>query len=101
MAKPVAQVINTVCALDDMRVETAEGLFLGHVFDLRCSWRPGGGGRPAIDEIIYGATGLLERVGFRPTEPRSIPWSAVQSIQDKVIVVRSDRALQRERTTAR
>jgi sporulation protein YlmC with PRC-barrel domain len=88
MGKPTAKVIDTICSLDGMRIETADGLFLGHLFDLRCSWSPGASA-PALEEIIYSMRGLLERIGLRQAKPRSLPWSAVQSIQGRVIVVRA------------
>ncbi|HEX6707122.1 MAG TPA: hypothetical protein VF169_20360 [Albitalea sp.] len=87
MAGPAADGLSTACALEMMRVQTRDGRFLGHVFDLRCDWQPGQRNPPLIGEIIFGRRGLLERVGLRHVRPDSLPWSAVESVQGGVIVV--------------
>jgi hypothetical protein len=86
MAGASSKVLSTACGVDLMRVETAGGRFLGHVFDLQCPWVAGAEPRP-VDEIIYGRAGLLERVGLRERRPDSLPWSAVIELRGKVIVV--------------
>ena len=92
MVRAAAEVLNTACSLALMRVETADGRFLGHVFDLRCHWAPGQTRAPHIEEIIYGRSGLLERVGMVERRPSSVPWSAVKEIRDHTIVVDESKA---------
>lgn len=86
MAGPSAEVvIDSACTAQTLRVARADGRDLGRVFDLRCDWRPRG--PTHIDEIIYGRTGLLERVGLREREPDSVAWSAVREVRGRTIVV--------------
>ncbi|MFL6662999.1 MAG: PRC-barrel domain-containing protein [Rhizobacter sp.] len=87
MDRQATDVLNTACSFELLRVHTSDGRFLGHVFDLRCNWRPGQDEGPVVDEIIYGRLGLLERVGLRRRKPDSVPWSAVLRVEGKVIVV--------------
>jgi hypothetical protein len=85
MAGPVAEVlIGSACAAQTMHLVDGAGHRLGRVFDLRCDWRPGA---TEIDEIIYGRTGLLERVGLRERRPASVRWSALRRIDGRAIVV--------------
>jgi hypothetical protein len=73
-----------------MRVETEGGRFLGHVFDLRSRGEPEYGAprdERVVTEIIYGRTGLFERLGLTQAEPKTISWKAVKAIRgDKIIV---------------
>jgi hypothetical protein len=86
MAGPAAQVLKSACAAQTLHVEAEDdGRALGHVFDLRCDWQPGAATH--VDELIYGRTGLLERVGLREQPPDSLPWSAVRGLRGKAIVV--------------
>jgi sporulation protein YlmC with PRC-barrel domain len=87
MAKSTADVLSTACAMARMRVETADGRRLGHVFDLRCRPADDGSATLVIDEIIYGEQGLLERLSLRRTTPRSVHWYLVEAIRGDVIVV--------------
>jgi len=68
-------------------VQTRDGTFLGHVFDLRCRWDKSAAGASIVEEIIYGRIGLAERLGFQVSKPDSVPWSRVTEISDRVIVV--------------
>ena len=95
MAQQAADGLSTACGIELMRVQTRDGRFLGHVFDLRCGWRPGQRGAPVVGEIVFGRRGLLERVGLRQVRADSLPWSAVESVQDGVIVVVDDRKAKR------
>jgi sporulation protein YlmC with PRC-barrel domain len=72
--------------MEGLRVETADGRLLGHVFELRCRWRDSAS-VPVIDSIIFGQIGFLQRVGFRRLRPRSVPWRKVQAIRGDVIVL--------------
>ena len=78
----------TVCALDAQRLVAEDGRRLGRLFDLGCRWQPGDE-HSAIDELVYGRTGLLERVGLVHERPPSVPWSAVRRIEPRAIVVSS------------
>ena len=95
MAEAASRRLITACALDLMRVETADGRRLGHVFDLRCE--TGSGKVPTVTAIVYGEHGLLERLGLRRARPTVVPWTRVRSIGDRVIVVDDDAASARDR----
>ena len=87
MAREAADVLNRACRIELMRVETEGGEHLGRVFDLRCSWQPGLA-QPVVDEIVFGRTGLMERLGVPVRRPDSLPWADVVEVRDHVIVVR-------------
>jgi sporulation protein YlmC with PRC-barrel domain len=91
MGRQAAEGLNSACDLDLLRVVTTDGRHLGHVFDLRCDWRPGQDHAPVVDELVYGRVGLAERLGLTHRKPQSIPWSAVERIEGKVVVVSADR----------
>lgn len=91
MAQRTAEILTTACGMELMRVETADGKLLGHVFDLRCRWRADKGGAPRLEELVLGPTGLLERIGLRRAKPSSVHWHRVESMQGNVIVVATNR----------
>jgi sporulation protein YlmC with PRC-barrel domain len=86
MAQAPAKVLNTASPLELMRVETVDGKQLGHLFDLRCQWRTGQSA-PVLTEIVCGRRGLLEHLGLRDAHPTTVPWTAVQAIEGRVITV--------------
>jgi len=88
VAEAASRRLTTACALDLMRVRTADGRELGHVFDVRCD--TAGGRQPTVTAIVYGKRGLLERLGLRHARPASLPWAQVRSIGGRVIVVDDD-----------
>jgi sporulation protein YlmC with PRC-barrel domain len=90
MDRQAAEGLNSACDLDLLRVVTTDGRRLGHVFDLRCSWQPGQDDAPTVDEVVYGRTGLAERLGLTHRKPQSVPWSAVERIEGRVLVVSAD-----------
>ena len=96
MAGKAADVLNTACAIDLMRIESEAGHLLGHVFDLRCRWQAGDRQSP-IDEIIFGRLGLLERLGLDERKPDAVRWSAVKSLRDGVIVIADEAAPKRRK----
>src|SRR5206468_1602210 len=96
MAGQAADVLNTACAIDLMRIESESGRLLGHVFDLRCRWTPGEPQSP-IDEIIFGRLGLLERIGLAERRPDGVRWSEVKALRDGVIIVADQAAPTRRR----
>jgi len=74
----------TASRMESLQVQDGEGRKLGHVFDLACPWTPGEKASP-IDELIFGTTGLLERVGLLKRKPASVPWSLVREVAAKAI----------------
>lgn len=80
-------VIESACAAQTMYLVDGAGRRLGRVFDLRCDWRPGERGTTCVDEVIYGRTGLLERVGLRERRPDSVRWSALRGVEGRALVV--------------
>ena len=86
MAQASAKVLNTASRLGRMRVETVDGKQLGQLFDLRCQWRHGQSA-PVVTELVCGRRGLLEQLGLRNAHPTTVPWTAVQSIEERVITV--------------
>jgi sporulation protein YlmC with PRC-barrel domain len=83
------KVVTTASTLEFMRVETVDGDFLGHVFDIRCRWEKDANELPILEAIVYGRRGLLERVGLRGVRPRTMPWNLVEAIHGDVIIVRA------------
>ena len=88
MAEAASRHLTTACALDLMRVRTADGRQLGHVFDVRCDTADGR--QPTVTAIVYGKRGLLERLGLRHARPAWLPWARVRSIEGRVVVVDDD-----------
>ena len=88
MAEAASRRLTTAAALELMRVRTADGRELGHVFDLRCETDRGKA--PVLSAIVYGERGLLERLGLRHSPPTVVPWARVRSIEGRVIVVADD-----------
>lgn len=88
MGEATSRRLTTACALELMRLRTADGKALGHVFDVRCDTRPGK--PPTVTAIVYGKRGLLEHLGLRHARPASLPWTRVRSIEGRVIVVDDD-----------
>jgi sporulation protein YlmC with PRC-barrel domain len=97
--------MKTLSRLKFLRVVTEDGQFLGHVFDFRSrdgkeqrkSPKQAGAGR-AVDELIYGRKGFLERLGFSEPGVQTIPWSAVVKMHDdRLIVALNKRPAQRSR----
>ena len=88
MAEPTSRRLTTACALERMRLRTADGCDLGHAFDLRCA--TGTGKLPTVTAVIYGRRGLLERLGLRHARPTFVSWARVRSIEGRVIVVDDD-----------
>ncbi len=87
MAEALAGRVNGACALQGLRIETTDGRALGHVHDLRCSWRPGQAEPPIVEAVVFGRRGLLQRLGFQQRDADTVPWSAVRSIAHGVVVV--------------
>jgi hypothetical protein len=85
MAERPAEILTTACGMELLRVETADGRFLGHVFDLRCRWNDEGA--PVLEEVLFGRRGWLERVGLMHGRPRSLHWHLVEGVRGNVIVV--------------
>jgi sporulation protein YlmC with PRC-barrel domain len=85
VAEALSRLLKTACALELVRVQTADGTRLGHVFDLRCE--SVAGAAPTVTAIVYGERGLLVRLGLRHARASSVPWSRVRSVGDRVIVV--------------
>jgi hypothetical protein len=91
MAESPAQIIDSACAMELKRVRTADGRFLGRIFDLRCHWDPDTRALPVVDQIVFGRGGLWERMGLRRTQPRFIHWYLVESVEETSVIVSSSR----------
>jgi hypothetical protein len=91
MAQRTAEILTTACGMELMRVETADGKLLGHLFDLRCRWRAKEDAAPRLEELVLGPAGLLERIGLRRTKPSTVHWYRVESIRGNVIVVTANK----------
>ncbi|MGM9490792.1 hypothetical protein [Ideonella sp. YS5] len=76
----------TLSELDALRLVGEDGRRLGRLFDLVCPWKPGEP-QGAIEQLVHGRIGLLERVGLVRQEPASLPWSCVRRIERQAIVV--------------
>ncbi|HYY95351.1 MAG TPA: hypothetical protein VE713_12600 [Pyrinomonadaceae bacterium] len=72
------------------RVETEDGEFLGHVFDLRSPAAPEHGDTRAarvVGELVYGKAGLLARLGLTRARATTVAWESVKEIRDGKIIV--------------
>lgn len=71
-------------------VESDDGRRLGRLFDVRCAGEPEHGltneDRP-ITELVYGGRGLLEMLGFKQTDLKTMPWSSVKEIKPGKIII--------------
>ncbi|MDQ3917809.1 MAG: hypothetical protein M3348_04975 [Acidobacteriota bacterium] len=75
------------------RVETEDGQFLGHVFDLRCPGAPEHGdtrASRAVNELVYGKRGLFARLGLTRARATTVAWDAVKEIRDGKIIVKAE-----------
>jgi len=80
--------VKTACELQLCRVYESDGVLLGRVFDIRCAWRDG---NLVVTDLVYGRSGLLERLGFRKPRCDTLPWSAVIRMEERAIVVAAPR----------
>ena len=87
MADSLGEELKAAAGLQLARVITTDGRLLGHLFDLRCEWRPASA-HVKVSHLIYGRRGLLERLGFRERFV-AIPWEAVIEMREREIVVRA------------
>jgi hypothetical protein len=75
--------------LELLELRTEDGRRLGHVFDLRLHVARGADAWPdEVDSLVYGTLGLLERLGIRRAEPKTMPWREVTGVRDGALIVR-------------
>ena len=79
----------TACSLQLLHVVADDGRKLGRVFDLQCHWQPGAE-TSAIETVVYGRLGWMERMGFVVRKPETLPWSAVRELRGRTLVVAAD-----------
>jgi len=83
--------VKSLTRLQFLPIVTEDGVKVGHVLELRSAGahtREGEGKSREISEVIYGRLGLLQRLGLRPANVLTLPWSCVQRISDGKLVVR-------------
>lgn len=71
-------------------VETESGKKLGRVFDVRSTGEPEHSfpnEAREIGELLYGARGFWEVLGFKETRLESVAWSKVVKFEDGKIIV--------------
>jgi sporulation protein YlmC with PRC-barrel domain len=84
--------MNRLSPLEDMHVVTEAGQRLGRVFEVRSPGRAETEpthDRRAVDCLLCGRRGLLERLGWKEPDAIAIPWRDVVALQRHTIVVRS------------
>lgn len=84
-------VLKKVSEFQFLRVESEDGKFLGHVFDLRSSGEPEHGltrEKRVVTELVYGKMGLLARLGLDEADATTLPWESVKEISEGKIIVR-------------
>ena len=79
--------LSSAVHLQLMRVQTAQGRYLGRVFDLRTRWTPGSSEPLVVQALLVGRAGWMQRVGLRPWRLHELPWSAVRASRNGVLVV--------------
>jgi hypothetical protein len=87
MASRLARFLNSAVEMQLVKVRGTDGSYLGRAYDFRCRWTPGQTEPPVVEEVVYGRRGLLWRVGFHHLRDETLPWSAVQSIDNGVMTV--------------
>ncbi len=88
MARQTSRRVTTLVAWQRRRVESEDGKHLGRVFDLRIRAPEHDPSAPVVTQIVYGAHGLLERLGVKRANPNALHWSRVVALREDVIVVR-------------
>lgn len=86
-----------------MRVVTEEGMFLGHLADLRADPRVKrleSAAASRIGMLVYGTAGWLEHLGLRAAAQETVDWRDVVRIEGDRLIVRN-RTSQRGRRHAR
>ena len=82
---------NGLAWLEDLPVETEDGVRLGRVFEIRSPGRaetePTHDAR-SVDCLLCGRRGLLERLGWKEPDALAIPWSSVVALHDHAVIVR-------------
>ena len=76
----MARRVSGTGALQGARVETTDGRFLGHVIDLRCTWRPGDDAPLVAHTLVVGRLGWVVRLGFKEHGGATLPWSSVRAV---------------------
>ena len=83
--------LDRICKLRAMRVRCEDGSSLGHVFELRS---PGAAETAPVRNardvecLLVGRQGLLERLGWKASNPTRVAWSAVVAIDADGLTVR-------------
>ena len=73
------------------RVVSESGEELGRVYDLRARGRPTRGRSresAPVTTVVYGVSGLLERLGVRRGARCEIAWTDVVALRDDRLIVR-------------
>ena len=73
------------------RVVSESGEELGRVFDLRARGRPARGRSEEsarVTTVVYGVSGLLERLGIRRGARCEVDWADVMALRDDRLIVR-------------
>jgi hypothetical protein len=74
------------------RVEDENGEKYGRVFELRCEGDPEHGitnDERRITSFLAGNHGILQEIGFHPSNVTEIAWNDVIKVQRKKIIIRS------------
>jgi hypothetical protein len=75
--------------LEGLVLRTEDGRRLGRVFDLRMHRSPAPDLWPdEVESLVYGTVGLLERLGLRAAQTRTVPWRDVVGVRDGALIVR-------------
>jgi hypothetical protein len=83
------------------QVITTDGVDLGRVMDFRCRAPATGGAAESsatVDAVLYGAPGLLERLGIRSTERCAISAQDVTQWDRSKLVVRAGGRRRKQRS---
>jgi sporulation protein YlmC with PRC-barrel domain len=80
------------------RVVSESGEELGRVYDLRARGRPARGRShesAPVTTVVYGVSGLLERLGVRRGARCEIDWTDVVALRGDRLIVRDDARISR------
>lgn len=84
---------NRLTLLQDLHVVGEDGRRFGRVFEIRS---PGAAEKEPthrerqVECLLCGRLGLFERLGWKQTSPRAIPWEAVLDVGERELHVRGN-----------
>jgi len=96
--------MKTLSSFKGMKVVTEEGMFLGHLVDLRADSRikqRESAATAEIGAVVYGVAGWLVRLGLRTADEQTIDWREVVQLKGDRLIVRNRKSRKSDRLRSR